>query len=1340
MAQSSRRSASSPPQPPSDGMSSRQDGAGKSIATQDMPVHQPLNPSILPPQGPPPEHSPAPFPSRPEVLVTPKPEETQPNASRYPEPPDVPQGYYTSPYTPSAGQPMVGAGAQPARGDRSSVSSRDRGRGSLSSSATSQRPIAPTPARNGRPVQAIAPAPSHEVQSHTLPSGNDQSSHHTPYSFQQVQAPNNVHTQAYQQSRSGMPHGAAPGQFANSNATASGQLIAQNIGAAPFHASNHESFVTSQQHSAQPYPSGTGPNMAPQSPAFQQVNQASYPTTSIGAQQPYTTYSGLHQQNGPTQFGEPQSQGAPRPVATTGPQGVQPGQAIQQTSQGMHQAQSFADNGGMQDEDQLMEDDADDLGDDLLLTMQNSASTLKGSMQSLKSLTGVASDKNLFAEFSDKQPSQRKIIKRGPRKPAEPTADVKMRLSAATSAFMSGDLDEALRQVNDAIRLNGEIHRSWDLLAEILRERGENKPSLLASVCSAHLQPKIFEVWLNCGRFALDLLEEEPEDSEDTLKIAIMTLSQAIKIQPDNIGVRQLRAALYLTRESFKLATSEYKWIVERSPDNVVALRGLADASVQLYENQRRVAKGQREIARDAYLLCIEHVQAEYPTGASLTDIPNPFTWDDACTYIALLLHLEQFEDALKQARSLSRWLLGRQKEDFWDNLSDDREWDIGDERRKEIPEYKADEHPAACYGQGLPLRLRVNLAICRLRLDRAQDDEAMQHLEFLDPAEVSETEDGAEQSELFLEVASALYETKRLTKALPFFEPLRRQDDFLDATNLYRAGKCYLEVGDKRQAEECFTAALDFEETPTDTRVNARYELAKMYEAARKNQEALELLEEAMGIEKERDEEVAGTSGQQNGDDRRPGKPRIIRKIAPKPKLDKKPREPKERKSTGPRKPRDPNKKPREKIYRQRPLLFALDEDRRLEEERKSAYLAEQWSFIREAQDDAEDGPSEAWMEAAKALIDDFRSFKAFYPWDRYLTQMGLKKDESESATANPHLLKMAQRLRDEVDAQQSSINSRKLLETTVSYRNVDFSEWLHLFLEYALSLAHTGHFKDAYNICEAAMGANVFFENPEDKFLINITMAACAVRGMDEERCVEVARGFMATYAFSSDAFRMYAALSRLCDTTATWYADSRVQKFTLRQIKMMDSALIPADDRVKGTLDGFDPKVYPGKEMDVQLLMLYGHILFISNSFTFALNYFIRAYALDPDNLMINISIGQAYLHYALKRQSENRQQAISQGFTFLHRYYDAKLATAMTAEQRQEAHYNLARSYHAVGLTHLAAEYYRRVFLEIEGDEIGEEDLAREAAYNLQQCCLIGGDIEAMRDIADRWLVL
>jgi general transcription factor 3C polypeptide 3 (transcription factor C subunit 4) len=422
---------------------------------------------------------------------------------------------------------------------------------------------------------------------------------------------------------------------------------------------------------------------------------------------------------------------------------------------------------------------------------------------------------------------------------------------------------------------------------------------------------------------------------------------------------------------------------------------------------------------------------------------------------------------------------------------------------------------------------------------------------------------------------------------------------------------------------------------------------------------------------------------------------------------------------------------------------VFALDEDKAKAEKLRSAHLAEQWEYIRRSKDDyqlSDDlGPGETWMDVARELVDDFRSYKPFYPWERYLVNMGLKQDHVSTSSVNPSLVKMADRLRDNLDPTRSG--TKKVEEVLVSYRNVEFKEWLELFLELALALAHAGKVREAYLVCDSAKDANVFFENTEDLFLIHIAMGACALRARDEETCVEVARYLMSKNFFTTDAYRMYAALCRLGTTSAQWYADTRVQKFLLRQIKYMDANLLPEEQRGRPLTD-FEDKNYPGDDVDIHLLMLYGHILFISNSFTYALNYYVRAYALDQDNPMINVSIGQAYVHHALKRQSENRQHLIAQGFSFLHKYYDSRLRDAVSPLQRQEAHYNLGRSYHLLGLTSLAIEYYKRTLRESEFVEggLGTEDLAREAAYNIATMCVIGGDMRAAQEVTDQWLVL
>lgn len=110
------------------------------------------------------------------------------------------------------------------------------------------------------------------------------------------------------------------------------------------------------------------------------------------------------------------------------------------------------------------------------------------------------------------------------------------------------------------------------------------------------------------------------------------------------------------------------------------------------------------------------------------------------------------------------------------------------------------------------------------------------------------------------------------------------------------------------------------------------------------------------------------------------------------------------------------------------------------------------------------------------------------------------------------------------------------------------------------------------------------------------------------------------------------------------------------------------------------------------------------------------------------MINLNIGLAYVHYALKRQAENRQHLILQGMTFLFIYYEARLQSPHREEQ-QEAHYNIARVYHMLGLSHLAIPYYSLV-LKAASEHEGKlrEDLVIDAAYNLQSIYSMAGNLE------------
>ena len=102
---------------------------------------------------------------------------------------------------------------------------------------------------------------------------------------------------------------------------------------------------------------------------------------------------------------------------------------------------------------------------------------------------------------------------------------------------------------------------------------------------------------------------------------------------------------------------------------------------------------------------------------------------------------------------------------------------------------------------------------------------------------------------------------------------------------------------------------------------------------------------------------------------------------------------------------------------------------------------------------------------------------------------------------------------------------------------------------------------------------------------------LLACAIYAGDEETCVSVARQIMRDHALSSDSFRLFSLLCRLCQSSISWYSSGPAQKFVLRQIKAMDAAVMAGKDA----------------KLDVGPLMLYGHILFTSTSYVYAIRTF-------------------------------------------------------------------------------------------------------------------------------------
>jgi general transcription factor 3C polypeptide 3 (transcription factor C subunit 4) len=294
---------------------------------------------------------------------------------------------------------------------------------------------------------------------------------------------------------------------------------------------------------------------------------------------------------------------------------------------------------------------------------------------------------------------------RGPRKAAEPSGDIKLRLSRANEAFISGNYEDARLIILEIIRINAETYEAWTILSAVFRELGRISDALMALIYAAHLRPKDVAGWLRCAQFAQT---ETGDQWRDYLPTATFCYSSALRADSKCVEARLGKAMICLERNKPAGAISEYKNILKVRPHDLEIVRPLVSAYID--NNDTKSAK---ELYKEmfAYL--------RSPTGEDEQEV----TWNDVNAYVTLYEYLEDYDTALGELKSLSRWLLGREIENFWDEVtSDDCEWDLENTRRAEIPGFDQHRFPLSTYGNGLPIELRARMGLCRLGLGHNEE------------------------------------------------------------------------------------------------------------------------------------------------------------------------------------------------------------------------------------------------------------------------------------------------------------------------------------------------------------------------------------------------------------------------------------------------------------------------------------------------------------------------------------------------------------------------------------------------------------------------------------------
>lgn len=220
----------------------------------------------------------------------------------------------------------------------------------------------------------------------------------------------------------------------------------------------------------------------------------------------------------------------------------------------------------------------------------------------------------------------------------------------------------------------------------------------------------------------------------------------------------------------------------------------------------------------------------------------------------------------------------------------------------------------------------------------------------------------------LVVDVTDCLYESENYKDALTFYEALKQVPDKMTADTYLQMGKCLLYEDRADDAEKAFREACAIDEA----NIEARIELARMYEKMDEAEQAFIYVNQVLDLESIKEPRMYRRRRANFTSDANPAKP--AKSFLP----------------------------PVPNSARHRGRRAAA------EREANSAELAEmlreRYFVLRKETDKMRTGnprAMDAWMDAARALTEDFRTCRAFYPWDRkefegYTTEEALQAQTS--------------------------------------------------------------------------------------------------------------------------------------------------------------------------------------------------------------------------------------------------------------------------------------------------------------------------------------------------------
>lgn len=883
----------------------------------------------------------------------------------------------------------------------------------------------------------------------------------------------------------------------------------------------------------------------------------------------------------------------------------------------------------------------------------------------------------------------------------EVTPEIKVLLSKANEAFVDNDLDAALKWYSEVIKKDRNNFSAYKSLGEIYRMNNDLNKCSNIWLLAAHLNPGDTDFWKTVAELSVEL---------GHFKQGIYCYRRAITASGGkDYDAIFSRACLYREVHKFKRASSALIRLRSLLPHDSRIVRELA----KVYVEENRV--------NDAISLYTKILDDNVKYRKLLDKGENVeldnilFEWSELNILSELYASKAAWVLGIKSLRQISRWIQERESQSFWDdNLDNDIEFD---DRRNDDARFQKLKRHEKSLDYTLPIDIRVQLGI--FRLNNKNEDEALSHFAILLEQEIEDTPD------LFYKVGMELESFALYKDALEFLIPLSYYEEYNTSELVGTIAKCLRETEDFENAKETYIRLLDYDPENVELKValaecyfylgnidsaNILYKEARLQRSKEKaasaksnltsHEDPKKLFEDDEDEDVEEAEDIVGTQA-------------IIQDI--------------------------PLKSRRKKkiVYTEEELqtMSVKSELRTKKQYGRSMKLLVQLETLKHKSKKNESDEfslktlAGIWIEMVSDLIEIFAMYKWFFSSEK-AKKFNMKLRLRTAKLGIDEKISRMKYLQKEIILSQHFLS---MPFPKQEFKGLTYDQWYELFAKYALFIAEfENDIENSSAIFEIIKQVNVFKGNELATSLIGLSIG---ILTSNTSFISTQTRNIMNDHQFAIDGLRLY--LSSIITTyqMEMEYADAPSQKFMLRQIKAFDYLKSDDKDNVVGKANITKTNVDVTKEHFL-INYIYASYLFTNKSYYSAIIYLLKLYQVYPNNPDLLLLLALSNFHRSVQRKTLNTSFQILQGLTFLVEYIKSKDQNDIY--NQMEAFYNVGRSFHLLGLDHLATKFYERV-LEIEVDD-PSYDLKWEAAHNLCIIYNLNQNYKEAEKIMDKYLVI